>query len=185
MMNNMQTAELMDRPKAVTDNANTRMTARRERAGEIIKNYSLYAAGAGMVPVIGVDTAAVTFVNYKLVEELANIYEVPFQQEQSKIIISSLVTSLAGTLVSKLLTSISGPFSLFGFVSGAITNAAVSSFLTFSSGEILRLHFAEGGTLENIDVNHYIDYYTDQVKQGNITPRKFASLNAFSHMFGK
>ena len=181
----MDTPELMDSPKAVTDNANTRMTARREQAGEAIKNYSLYAAGAGAVPVIGVDTAAVSYVNYKLTEELCKIYEVPFDAYQTKVITSSVLTSLGSTLVSKLLSSISGPFSLFGFVSGALTNAAVSSFLTFSTGEILRLHFAEGGTLENIDVQHYLDYYTDQVKQGNLTPRKFASLNAFSHMFGK
>lgn len=181
----MDTVELQDHPKAVTDNANTRMTARREQAGEAIKNYSLYAAGAGMLPVTGVDVAAISYVNYKLTEALCDIYEVPFSEYQTKVITSSVVTSLGSTLVSKLLSSITGPFSLFGFVSGALTNAAISSFLTFSTGEILRLHFAEGGTLENIDVQHYLDYYTDEIQKGNISPRKFASLNAFSHMFGK
>lgn len=148
----------------------------------IIKRHAMFAAGAGMIPVPILDAVAVAGIQYKLAESLCQEYGVPFEPYRVKVILSSALTSLLSSLAANGIQAAAGGISIPGIIGGNITNAAVSGYLTFATGEILRLHFATGGTLEDLELGHYLDFFESQFKEGKLRPKNFTSLSAFGYL---
>lgn len=120
-------------------------------AAAIIKKYALWSAGAGLIPIPGVDLAAIAGVQVKMLAELARLYDVPFRRNRAKAVImgvlgsagaQSLAVGLPGTAVKMV--------PLVGSVVGAVTTPLFAGAVTYGIGNVLVLHFESGGTLENL-----------------------------------
>ena len=169
----------LDTSSAVTTTAQTDHS---ENVEAIIKRHAMYAAGAGLIPIPIVDSAAIVGIQYKLTEAMANEYGVDFENNKVKVIITSIVSSLISRLASGAIQAAAGGITIPGIVGGSLTNAALAGYLTFSTGEILRLHFATGGTLENLELSHYLDFIESQFKEGKLHPKNFSTLSAFGYL---
>ena len=118
-----------------------------------VKNYSLWATAAGLIPVTFLDTAAIAGVQLKMIYELCGIYKVPFKKEAALAIITSITgggvtTFAAGQLVDLGIKNIP----VVGKILSIATQPAISFGATYGLGQIFIQHFEESGTLLNIDL---------------------------------
>jgi len=128
------------------------MTEKDMLATEAIKKYSLYSAGAGLIPVPLVDFAAISAIQIKMLKQVSSIYEIPFDDERGRSIVAALIGGLAGTnlgygLGRNLLKAV--PF--VGPVLGGFSVSAMGGAVTWAVGRVFMQHFASGGTLLDFD----------------------------------
>ncbi len=100
--------------------------SRREQVDQIIRKYTMWSAGLGLIPLPVLDVAAVATAQYKMVGELAKLYDLPFSQERVRVLVGSLLGSglpavLAGGGVGSLAKAI--PF--VGTLAGAAVMPAL------------------------------------------------------------
>ncbi|WP_158929661.1 YcjF family protein [Acidisphaera sp. S103] len=120
-------------------------------ASGVVRRMSLWSAGAGVIPVPGVDLAVIVGLQVKTVRELALIYGVPFDEVRTKAIVASLIGGLlpfnaavgVGGLASTLYKAIPG----VGAVLGMITMPAAAAAANYALGRLFIEHFESGGTL--------------------------------------
>jgi uncharacterized protein (DUF697 family) len=122
------------------------------RATEIIKRYAAYSAGAGLIPVPALDIAAIGGVQLKMIAELAKVYDVPFENDRVRPIVSALIGGYASAKVgSGLGASLLKSVPLFGQVLGMLSVPAFGAGVTWAIGKVFVRHFASGGTFLDFD----------------------------------
>ena len=138
-----------------------------QQAQEIIKKYTYWATGLGIIPVPLVDIAAVTGVQLKMMAALGHLYGQEFSQSWGKSILGSLVgglgaTELAYGTLGSMLKAIPGIGTLFGMVAMPIMAGA----MTYAVGKVFQTHFASGGTMLNFDAEGMRKYYEQHLRDG-------------------
>jgi uncharacterized protein (DUF697 family) len=144
-------APIITEPVA-TDTSSTYTEGRVNGAAQIIKKYALWSAGAGLIPVPGLDLAAIAGVQVKMLSELCRLYDVPFRRNRAKAVVmgvlgstgaQALAVGLPGTAVKMV--------PILGSVIGAVTTPLFAGAVTYGIGNVLAPHFERGGTLENLN----------------------------------
>lgn len=128
------------------------MTDKDMLATEAIKKYSLYSAGVGLIPIPLVDFAAISAIQVKMLKQLSEIYEIPFDADRGRSIVAALIGGLAGTnlgygLGRNLLKAVP----LVGPLLGGFSVSAMGGAVTWAVGRVFMQHFASGGTLLDFD----------------------------------
>ena len=127
-------------------------------AQEIVKKYALFSAGAGLIPLPVVDFAAITALEVKMLQELGNLYGVPFKQEVVRPIVAALIGGYTSTKIGygaggSLLKGIP----VIGSALGLLSVPAFGAGLTYAIGRVFIQHFASGGT--------FLDFNPDKTKE--------------------
>jgi uncharacterized protein (DUF697 family) len=140
---------------------------RTESAHAIIKRYTLWAMGFGIIPVPILDIAAITGVQLKMMAALAEHYHQEFSHSWGKSILGSLVggigaTGLAYGTFGALVKAIPGIGTLFGMVAVPVMAGAT----TYAVGKVFQMHFASGGTMLTFDVEKMRAYYEQHLRDG-------------------
>jgi uncharacterized protein (DUF697 family) len=157
--------------------------AKADAANDIIKKHALMASGVSLIPIVGVDTAAMTAVQYRMLDEMCKLYDIPFDGHQGRVIISSFLSSIVSRMTGYVVHKYLNTFSGFGALADNLTNAAVSGFFTAASGEIYKLHFEEGNPLETVDFSHFYNYFQDQISEGKLNTNTFSGVqSAFNYL---
>ena len=129
-------------------------------ANELVKKYSLYTAGAGLVPVPMLDWAAISGIQVKMLSELGSLYGVPFEADRVKPIVSAVLGGYAST---KLGYGIGGglikSIPLVGQTIGLLSVPAFAYGLTYALGKVFITHFASGGTFLDFDPDKVRAYF--------------------------
>jgi uncharacterized protein (DUF697 family) len=130
-------------------------------AQEIVKRYSLYAGGAGLIPVPVVDFAAIAAIEVKMLRDLGHLYDVPFTQDKVRPIVAALIGGYTSTKVGygvggSMIKSVP----LLGQVLGMVSVPAFAAGLTWAIGRIFITHFASGGTFLDFDPNKVRDFFS-------------------------
>ena len=68
---------------------------RRKLANKIVERHRTYAAVGGLVPLAVVNIASVTTVNLRMVRQLSELYQAPFQRDRARAMIVSLIGGAA------------------------------------------------------------------------------------------
>jgi uncharacterized protein (DUF697 family) len=133
--------------------SNANSTDQLVKAKEIIKHNVAWSAGAGMLPVPGLDFVAITGVQLKMVNELCGAYNIPFKKALARPIIVSLIGSLGATMLAPLVATTSLKLIPgFGLLFSGTALAATSAAITYGVGQLFMDHFQNGGTLENFNL---------------------------------
>lgn len=116
---------------------------------KIARKYTLFATAAGAVPVLGVDLAAVTALQVKMIADMATVYDIPFKSGRAR-------TLVVGVLGSFTAFSHGVPGWLaarHGWLMpvGVVLKPIYSSIVTYAIANVFILHFERGGTLENFN----------------------------------
>lgn len=135
---------------------------RSEKADHLIRRYMLYAGGAGLVPLPFIDVAAVTAIQFNLVYQLAELYDVEVEGADLKALISTLTTSLLSRLGASAIKSLP----VIGSFVGGISMAAFSAASTYAIGNVFKSHFEKGGTLQDFDVEKVKTILEEKFKEG-------------------
>jgi uncharacterized protein (DUF697 family) len=126
----------------------------RASAEKIVRDHIPFAVGAGLLPIPGVDLAAITALQLKMLAVLAVHYRVAFTRSQGRLIVTSLIGSVGTTvLVGGALLSIAKSVPFFGGLIGLSSLSLAGGAITHAMGQLVIDHFETGGTMENFDLN--------------------------------
>ena len=135
------------------------MESREELALEVVKRFIPWSAGAGLVPLPGIDIALIIGVQLRMLAKLAELYGVPFKKQAAKSAVAALMasmvqsTALGGLAYAFKFTPVLGP------LLGIAGLAAVASAGTFALGKVFITHFEAGGTFLEFDPKKVRDHF--------------------------
>lgn len=130
-------------------------------ADKIIRRNTLFAAGAGLIPIPFLDTGVVLGVQLNMIRKIANQYDVEFKDHIVKSLIASLVGSLTTIGAIKLIPGV-------GTLIGGATYAATSAAVTYALGQVFTHHFDQGGTLLNFDPVKSREFFKQEYEAGRM-----------------
>ncbi|WMP19404.1 YcjF family protein [Thiothrix lacustris] len=120
-------------------------------ANNTVKNHIIASITLGLVPVPLFDLAALTAVQMNMLRSLSGHYGVPFDDSDTKSLVTALVGGslpVLGVLgLSSFAKLIPGVGSLLGSASLSISAGAV----TYAVGQVFIMHFEAGGTFEDFE----------------------------------
>lgn len=147
---------------------------KRMESDALIKRYSLLGTATGLIPVFGLDVAAATAIQTKMIKDLADIYEFDIDDQIMRTVITTGITALAGRVLTQAAGMLAGTITpLKMFVNGA-TKAAVSGFLTLEIGKLYQSKMELGQNPADITVMSIADHVIAQVKEGKWDPSKLS-----------
>lgn len=149
-----------------------------EAADDIVKNHVLLSSAVGLFLSSGLDIAAVTGIQYRMAKKLAELYEVPFEGQEVRTVLSALSFSTIARLFSSGASVLFNPNEKSGRWSEGLTNAAVIGFFTGAVGKIYSLHFERGGTLEGLGIDQFVELAREQVERGELNPATIFSFSS-------
>jgi uncharacterized protein (DUF697 family) len=120
---------------------------RRDLAHKIVERHRTYAAAGGLVPIPVANIASVTAVNLRMVRQLSELYQVPFQRDRARAAIVSLIGGAAPSGFSAATSSV-----LTWIVPGALlvglgVSALSAGALTRAIGQVFTESFENGAQL--------------------------------------
>lgn len=129
---------------------NAERNLRLAEAKNLSRRYVLVATGLALLPIPLLDIAAVLGLQVKLVHDLAQLYEVPFEPGFAKPLLASLLScgavSGGGLLLMGLGMTVPGLKTLVG---GGYSASLAGT--TLATSEIFIRHFEAGGNLSNFN----------------------------------
>lgn len=147
-----------------------------QKSLSIIKKYTLISGGAALIPYDFVDVISSTAAQTMMIKELCTVYNVPFSENWVNVAGwsaagSAIIKAVSGVVESMLGNSgMSNRYDLSG--------AAIAAIYTATSGEFYKLHLRDGGTLENIKIGDFVDYFITEIKSGDISMATFTNPKA-------
>jgi len=117
-----------------------------DQCNKLINSASTWAAAATLIPVNGVDMAALAAVEANLIINISAVYG----EKLPKYAVSGVISTLLGTLVPMYGAKLTIPFLLkwipFGNLVGAATMAGFGAAATYAIGKVFVNHYENGGT---------------------------------------
>ncbi len=133
-----------------------------QKADDIIRNHVLWASGAGAIPIPILDIAGVTAVQLDMIRQLANLYEVNYDESAGK----HIITAVAGSTMARIGASFIKTIPVIGAILGGFSMSVLSGASTYGMGKVFTNHFANGGDLFNMDFNWAQQFYQQEYQKG-------------------
>lgn len=147
-----------------------------ERANYIIGRYALFGTGAGILPNAGLNIAALTAIQTRMIQELADLYDVESSQSTVRLVVQNVITSIGSRFVVGGISRLIKSFGPLKYILGGMSSAALSGALTAEIGQVYKQHFQGGGTLADITLGQVIEHIKVQVESGDFNPGAFGGL---------
>ncbi|WP_413206140.1 YcjF family protein [Rhodospirillum sp. A1_3_36] len=149
--------------EAVTADAATVEPSANELASlERVRHHMGWSAAGGMVPVPGLDMAAVLASQLKMLSDIGGIYGVPFKQERVRHVIGALVGSFAPIATAHMTGMAVKSIPFVGLVASVLWQPALTSATTWALGKVFIQHFESGGTFLTFDPEKVRGYFKEQ-----------------------
>ncbi len=147
-----------------------------QKSSSIIKKYTLASAAAGLIPVTGIDILGSSAAQLFMIRELAQLYSVSTDDLTQTAIYSAL-----GSTIAKLGTNL--VVSILPGSGSNLAGAAVAGIYTATVGEFYKLHFRDGGTLDDVNIGDFANYFVEEVQRGDINMSTFTNpTSLLSHL---
>jgi uncharacterized protein (DUF697 family) len=155
------------------------MNEREQEALKMIKKHMWMSMGAGLIPILGLDLAAVSGVQLKMLAAISKIYGIPFQESLGK----ATIASLAGYVLPHAMSyswmgSMLKLVPVVGVLAGAPAMALFAGAYTWALGKVFIQHFESGGTFLNFDTEKVKEHFRAQLEEG----RKMAATAEMAEM---
>ena len=138
-------------------------SGRDKHADTIIRNHVVWSMGAGFIPILIADIFAVSALQLDMIRQLCKVYDVDYQEQQGKAIVTSLTsTTLARMGAKSLVKLIPG----IGSWVGGVTVSVFAGASTYALGEVFKKHFETGGTILDFDPERLKNYYKEKFEKG-------------------
>ncbi len=166
------TEPITDQEVAASGNLPVAVDNKQEQADNIIRRYALFGTATGLIPVMGIDVAALTAVQVKMIKDLADVYEYDIDDQMMRMTITSGITSLGSRLLTGVASSLAASFTPLKFLVGGATQAALSGFMTAEIGKIYQARLSSGENPADITVGEIVNHIIAQIKEGKWNPTK-------------
>lgn len=151
----------------------TAITLKYNEANNIVKNHVLASSSMGLIPIALFDIAALSANQLTMIKHLCKHYDVDFNVQRSKLLVTSLLTGSLPALAIIGLSSISKLMPGIGTLGGSAGVALAGGAVTYATGQTFVKHFSMGGDLENFVATGFSDFFKKELKKG----KDFVSKN--------
>jgi uncharacterized protein (DUF697 family) len=124
---------------------------RAETALRLVRAYLPWSAGAGVIPLPGLDLTALLAVQLRMIARLAELYQIPFREQAAKSLIASLLGVALPASVAGGVASTVKAIPLIGTLAGIATLPALGAAATYAVGKVFITHLESGGTFLDLD----------------------------------
>ena len=139
-----------------------------DETNQLIAKATAKASTVAALPIPLFDVAAVTYIQVKLIEDLAELNGASVDNK-TRTIMSSAISAIVSKVLSDIAESVAKSANLGSILSGSLIKAAVSGFMTTITGEVYRDHFENGGTVDNIELSSYLNYFQAQLQSDRVS----------------
>lgn len=149
----------------------------RKKADDIVRRFTIIAAGVGVVPSPSVNSIAVLGLELQMINELATAYTFPFPTKlaMSKVFIS-LIGSLGPVYFALKSRAALGAVPVFGQLLSASIYSISGAISVYAVGKIFQKHFESGGTLISKDNRLLKKMFKEHYEEGKeIVPQLIKS----------
>lgn len=143
--------------ESVATTADASISVRERQALALVKDYLPWAGGAALVPIPGVDLAAIVAVQLTMLSKLSAHYGIAFKKSAAK---SSAASLMALVLQGALAGGLASAGKMVPVVGALVGIAALPAFAaagTYAIGKVFITHFEAGGT--------FLDFEPKKVEQ--------------------
>lgn len=138
--------------------------SKRGRAEQVVRDHLPLAAGAGMLPLPGIDLLAIGGLQLRVLAALADLYAVPFDRSRAQSIVTTLIGSVGVTYVAgAALFSVAKVIPGLGSVLAAASLPAAGGAITHAVGQLAIDHFEAGGTMQDFDLDLAQQAFVDRL----------------------
>ncbi len=137
------------------------------KAMAVVRSYMGWSTGAGLLPLPGLDLAAIIGVQVKMLQSMAGVYGVPFQTNMVKPLIVTLLNGGGAYMLAAPAASLLKVVPLVGSIAGMLTMPALAAASCYATGKVFIQHFESGGTFLDFDPVKVREYYAQQFSAAN------------------
>lgn len=138
----------------------------------IIRNHVAFSMVAGAIPLPIVDIAAVTAIQVDMLHNLADHYNVDFNLERGKSLVSAFIGAFIGTSVGRIGASAVKAIPGIGTLLGIGSQVVFSGASTYAIGMVSNNHFKKNGTLFDFDIEKMKKPFKDAFEAGKDFAKK-------------
>lgn len=129
---------------------------------EIVRRYMAWSAAGGLLPMPGVDVAAILAIQLKMLADIAEKYEIPFRRQLGKEAIGALLGSFLPVTVAQASNSVIKGLPLIGPVVALVWQPGLAAASTWAIGKVFIQHFEAGGTFLDFNPEEVKAYFREQ-----------------------
>jgi uncharacterized protein (DUF697 family) len=152
-------------PPSTVAEVSPQLPEREVQARNLVKSYLPWAAGAGILPLPGVDLVAIVAVQLRMLAKMAELYGVPFREQAAKSVVAVLLGSVFPSSVAGSVASALKVIPVIGSLMGMATLPALAAAATYAVGQVFITHFEAGGTLLDFDPQKVRDYFKSEFEK--------------------
>jgi uncharacterized protein (DUF697 family) len=141
------------------------MSDQTEKANALVRRYSYWSAGFGLIPIPVVDLAAITGTQVKMVHALSQLYGREFSEDAVRAAIGGLVGAAVPIAVGAGTVSALKSVPILGQIAGTLALPALALASTIAVGRVFVQHFEAGGTLLDFDPEKMKAYFEAEFKK--------------------
>ena len=140
------------------------MTSTKRDANRTITTHTVWAMGAGLIPLPLVDLAAVAAIQVDMLHELSTIYGQDVNRTQLRRFVSAVAGSTLARLGASVVKSIPG----IGMLLGGFSMSVLSAASTYAVGQVAlqQLEAGDGRGFAGFDVNKAREAYEQEFERG-------------------
>lgn len=156
----------MEKQMKSAEDVKVTVIQKEKESDQIINEHVGFSLLAGAIPVPLLDIAAVTAIQVDMLRQLAKKYEIDFQDEAGKSIVTSIIGTTFGTSIGRAGASVVKAIPGIGTILGITTQAALSGVTTFAIGHVFHNHFRNHKPLNEFRFEDIRQTYEDLLKKG-------------------
>jgi len=153
----------------------------------IILSHLVFAMTAGAIPIPLLDIAAVTAIQIDMIRQLATHYNLDFNQDLGKSLVSSMIGSSLAKIgaygLARAGASMIKSVPVVGSVIGIGSQIILSGATTYALGKLFDTHFSKNGTLFDFKVDDMKEQFNDLFKKGKKVAEDLGKKNKDGDIF--
>lgn len=135
-------------------------------AQNVIKTHMVAGMALGLLPAPLFDIAALSGVQLNLLRTLCKHYQVAFDEQRGRGMVSALASGSLPVLTVLGLSSFAKLIPGIGTIGGGISMTVLAGATIYATGQVFIRHFEAGGTLQNFDSKHWQMFFKQQLEEG-------------------
>lgn len=167
---NAASADQPDVAETTTENAAAVELSRDDKAMALVNSYVPWSAAAGLLPLPGVDMAALATVQLRMLSKLSAMYRIPFKENAVKGIVSTLLGTVVSQGLGGGLGALAKAVPLVGPILGVAMVPGMYSAATYAVGRVFVSHFEAGGTFLDFDPKKMRAFFVAEFEKAKAQP---------------
>ena len=145
--------------------ASVQLQNRHDVAQSIVKTHMIAGTSLALLPVPIFDLAALTGTQLSLLRSLSKHFDVDFDEQKGKALLTSLVSGAVPLLTVVGLSSFAKLIPGIGTIGGSISMTVLASSLIYATGQVFVRHFEQGGTLADFQSKYWKSFFMQQFEE--------------------